>query len=190
MKKYLKLIIIGVILVGLVLGYYFYISNKRETHDLEEPIEQITVVQQLLAKNIAKNYPPTPKEVVKLYADITTAFYTQEYSDDQFNQLAFKIRELYDDELLEANAPDEYLDRLKREVILFKEQGTIVSSYSTSSSTDVFYFSEDGYNFARLNLAFTLKNGKTAGLVNEVFVLRKDADGHWKIYGWAIDKDA
>lgn len=189
MKKNLKYIIIGVVLLGLVLGYYFYLSNRKPATEAEETTTEVSVVKSLLLKNIQNDYPPTPKEVVKLYAEMTTAFYTENCSDEDFNGLALKIRELYDDELLGANSEAIYLDRLKAEVNSMKSQGNIISSYSTSSSTDVDFFSQDGFKFARLNVAFTIKNGINVGLTKETFLLRKDSKGHWKIYGWVLAKE-
>ncbi len=189
MKKTLKFLIIGVVLVGLVAGYYYYISNKPKATDEEEVTTKVTKVQELLLRNVKSDYPPTPKEVVKFYADITTAFYTEEYTDEEFTGLAMKIRELYDDELLSANTEEEYLMRLRQEVMTMKEKGMVVSSYATSASTDVDFFTRDGFSFARLNLAFTLKSGKNIGITKETFLLRKDDEGHWKIYGWVLTKD-
>ena len=189
MKKYLKLIIIGVILAGLIVGYYFYLSN-RQKESTEEKKAETTVVQNLLLTNLNSDYPPTPKEVCKLYADITCAFYSDDYTEEEFEALALKMRELYDEELLAANDETTYINNLKAEVTAMQDSGVKVSSYATSSSTDVEYFDHNGYKCARLNVAFTLKDeAKAAVLSKETFVLRKDSDGHWKIYGWAMAKD-
>lgn len=173
-------------MVALILGYYYYISNKRTVDDVSEITTEVTVVQQLINKNYEKNYPPTPKEVVRAYSDITVAFYTQEYTEDEFNALAFKIRELYDEELKEANPIDSYLVALKNEIASYKGRGITFSSYSTSASTDVEFFNKNGYEFARLNVSFTAKQGTSADLIKEVFILRKDDSKHWKVYGWAL----
>jgi hypothetical protein len=65
----------------------------------------------------------------------------------------------------------------------------MVTSYATVSGTDVFYFNEDGYKWARTNVAFTLRQGKNVGIAKETFVLRKDPEGHWKIFGWAVTEE-
>ena len=64
-----------------------------------------------------------------------------------------------------------------------------MTSYSVASATDVDYFDADGRNWARLSCTYTIRSGKEAGLTKEVFLLRKDDKGHWKIYGWkAVDE--
>lgn len=189
MKKYLKYIIIGVVIVGLIGGYYFYISNRSTVVDVEETTTEISAAKKLLLRSMSIDYPPSPKEVVKYYADITVALYTSEYSEDEFKLLALRLRDLYDEDLLAANEEQAYLSALKNEVQGYKDQGIAISSYATSSSTDVFYFNEGGYNCSRLYATFTMKQGTSVELVREIFVLRKDTEGHWKIMGWALAKD-
>lgn len=58
-----KVVIIGLILILMVGGYYFYLSNK--SHKTEEEPVKITAVQEALMYNFDRNYPPTPKEVVQ-----------------------------------------------------------------------------------------------------------------------------
>jgi len=176
-------------MVGLILGYYYYVSNKGSADDVEETTTQVTVVQQLLLKNISRDYPPTPKEVIKLYSDITVAFYTQEYTEEELQGLALKMRELYDPELVAANPEEVYLASLYGELNRFKEQGVSFSSYSIAAATDVEYFDKDDRKCAKLTATYTVKQGSSVGLTKEVFVLRKDDAGHWKILGWALDKE-
>ena len=189
MKKNLRFIIIGVVLILLVLGYYYYISNFRKVKEPETPPEEQTRVRELLSRDLSKDYPPTPKEVARYYADITTAFYTEQYSDDEFVSLALKIQQLYDSELVMNTPSDQYINNLRSEVLMFKESGIVVSSYATTSSADVFFFEQDGYSWARLDIAFTVKQDRNVGIARETFVMRKDADRHWKIYGWAVAED-
>ena len=186
MKKRIRVIVIVACMALLILGYYYYISNVRNKTIKEETAPPVSTVSNLLLKNFDRDYPPTPKEVIKAYADITVAFYMEQYDDSEFDALADKILELYDDELASNTEHSAYLRNLKDEVTNFKNNGTYVSSYSTSSSTDVDYFDQDGYQWARLYLTFTLKQGKNISLTKETFILRKDDSGHWKIYGWAL----
>lgn len=184
MKKYLKFIIIGVCMVALILGYYFYLSHRRSVDDIEETTTKVTQVQKLIGHNIATNYPPTPREVAKLYADITVAFYTEEYTDDELKALAMQLRELMDVELLDANPVGNYISSLKFEISSYKSQNIAFSSYSTSSATDVEYFKKDGRDCAKIHIYFTAKSAGETGLIDELFIMRKDNKGHWKIYGW------
>ena len=65
----IKGLIIGVILIGLVGGYYYYLTNKREDRSKEETVKA-TVVQEVLMRNLDNNYPPTPREVVKYFGEL------------------------------------------------------------------------------------------------------------------------
>ena len=84
MKDRLKLdgkkgFIIVIILLILVIGYYFYLSN-RDVEPKEEDIK-LTEAQELLLRDLDRNYPPTPKEVVKYYFEITKCLYNEELSE-------------------------------------------------------------------------------------------------------------
>ncbi len=180
-----KILVIGIILLCLVLGYYYYLSNKKEPVSEETP-EKITEVQEVLLHNLDRSYPPTPKEVVKMFGRITQCFYNEEYSEEEFMALAKQIEKLYDEELIANKTENQYIEDLRWDINMMKEQELVISSYTPSSSTDVEFFSKNGYDCARLYCSFTMRKGTQLGASNQVFVLRKDAEGHWKILGWQV----
>lgn len=187
MKKsgVVKIVIIGVILAVLVVGYFFYISNMTTKEEKEEVVES-TAVQVVLAKDFEKTYPPTPKEVVKYFNEISKCFYNEKYTDEELYDLAMKIQELYDAELVANKTQDEYLKDLKEDINEMKSLDRTISSYELSASTDVEEFVEDGYNCARLYCSYNIRE-KTHMLSSMVvFVLRQDEDEHWKILGWDL----
>ena len=75
-------------MVALIAGYYFYVSNRSNAASGEEVTTGISEAQKLLARSMATDYPPTPKEVVKYYADITVALYNSEYTDEEFEKFS------------------------------------------------------------------------------------------------------
>lgn len=174
------------LLLIIILVAYYLLSNSSPQKK-EDII--ITNVQELLLRDLEKNYPPSPKEVVKYYSEITKAFYEEMTTTEEIELLARKSRDLFDEELKASMTEDEYLIALKLEIESFQEDGLKVTSYSLSDSVDVEYFSEDGYKFARLHTVCTLMQGTTIKSVIETFVLREDKEGHWKIYGWDITKE-
>lgn len=178
------IIVFGVILVAVVAGFAFSLSHRKEVAETDT---QPTPVQKVLMRDLERNYPPTPKEVVKYFADITQCFYNEEYTDAELMQLAEKIQEIYDDELIANKSAEDYLDDLRSEIAGMKKDNYTISSYALSASTDVEDFVENGYECSRLYCTFNVKRG-TNGTVQsmEQFVLRKDEDGHWKIYGWDL----
>lgn len=183
----IKAIIIGIILVCIVVGYYYYLTN-RDRKETEEVV-QTTAVQDALAYNFEKSYPPTPKEVVKLYGQITQCLHNETYTDEEFKKLAMQIQNLYDEELIANKTQNQYLEDLKWDIKNIREEEIVISSYAPGASTDVEYYSADGYSFAKLPCTFTFRKGTFLEVAKEVFLLRKDADGHWKIYGWTLDEE-
>lgn len=169
--------------VGCVLLAYYMINTKAEKSKPEDYVK-LTKVQEVLSRNLATNYPQTPKEVIKYYSEITKCFYNEEYTEEELYDLAMKAMELYDHDLVANNAEEEYLMKLKSEIQTFKANGYSISSYNTSSSTDVYEFMDDGFQFARLYCTYSVRMGTVMQPVEEIFLLRMDMDGHWKIYGW------
>ena len=174
-------LVIFLILIGMLLCYYFYLSNRKEEAK-EEPVE-MTQVQEVLLHDLDRNYPATPKEVIKYYSEITQCFYNGDYSEKELQELSDKAMELYDQELADFQT-EEYMNRLKSEIASFKQEEIQVSSYKVSSSTDVEYFTSAGRECAKLYCTYTLRKGTTLQSIEEMFILRKDGDGHWKILGW------
>ena len=183
----LKGFIIGLVLIGLVLGYFYYLSVRKGGDESDEV--EISPVQEVLLRNLDKSYPPSPREVLKYYGQLVQCFYGEEYTEEEFEQLAAKVMELYDDELAGNQTPEQYLENLRWDVDQWKEKETKVSSYSLPSSTDVDFFTEDGYSWARLYFGMNLRKGTQLDVINAVYLLRKDDQGHWKIYGWKLEED-
>ena len=175
--------IILVILVLLVCGYYYYLSNRANETKKEEKVE-ITAVQDVLLRDLEKSYPPTPKEVVKYYCELTKVLHNEEVTEEELVSLAKKIQELYDGELIANKTEEDYLLDLKSEITTFKDNEYVISNYSTSSATDVEYFETDGFSFAKLYCSYYIRVNTSMQTLEEVFLLRKDDTGHWKIYGW------
>lgn len=176
-----KGMLILVVLFVIIVGYYYYLSNRENIR--EEDVE-ISAAEEILLHDLGRNYPPSPKEVVKFYLEVTKCLYNETLSDEEVVQLGKKNQEIYDRELVLNKVEEEYLRDLKSEIMAFKEADCSIVNFSTSSSTDVDYFTEDGYSFARLYGTFYLRIGKNMSCLEQVFILRKDQDGHWKIYGW------
>lgn len=164
----------------------YYMINARIENSKPEGYVEMTKVQEVLSRNLETNYPQTPKEVIKYYSEIMKCFYNEKCTEEETYELAVKTLQLYDHELAEINEEDMYLERLKSEIKSFKEKEFKISSYSMSSSTDVYDFKEDGYDFARLYCTYNVRTGTVMQSIEEIYLLRKDLEGHWKIYGWDL----
>ena len=185
-NRYKSLVIIIVILfVVAVLGVFIYINNKPKTETTEENVV-ISNVDNVVLRNLELNYPPTPKEVLKYYSEITMCFYEENLSEEDLVRLAQTARKLYDAELCAGVTEEEYIESLREDILEFNSMGVVVSGYTVSASTDVEEFAMDGREYARLYATYRLRQGTEYIYSNEVFIMRKDEDGHWKILGWEL----
>ena len=178
-----KYAILIVVMLGLIGGWYFYLSNYKYTDDKTV----ITAVQNVLLKNLDTDYPPTPREVIKYYSDVVKCAYNETYTDEQLEQMAEKLLTLYDEELAENNPKDVYIDDLVQDVKEFVNSGYSIVSYTVSSSTDVKEYTYEGRQCASLYCTYSVKKGADYVSSQQLYVLRKETEtGHWKILGFDI----
>ena len=190
MFKGTKGMVILVFLVLLVLGYYFYLSNRSMPEKTEEiSVETMTVSQKILSRNLETNYPPSPREVVKYFSEITECYYNEEHTDEELRDLGLKMREIYDDDLVANQTEEMYLSLLKSDVEEYKQNNRTISSFSPSSSVDVETFTKDGYECAKLYCVYDINQDGLLYQTTLCFILRKDEDAHYKIYGWKAVRD-
>ena len=190
MFKGTKGMVILVFLVLLVLGYYFYLSNRSMPEKTEEiSVETMTVSQKVLSRNLETNYPPSPREVVKYFSEITECYYNEEHTDEELRDLGLKMREIYDDDLVANQTEEMYLSLLKSDVEEYKQNNRTISSFSPSSSVDVETFTKDGYECAKLYCVYDINQDGLLYQTTLCFILRKDEEADYKIYGWKAVKD-
>lgn len=176
-----KLVIVFIGLIVLLVGYYAYLANQKKEAKQEAAM---TVVQATLERDLKYDYPATPKEIIKYYNEILKCFYNEDCTDGEIEELGQKARELYDAELLEANEYGPYMIKLKSDIEDYKNNKRRITSFAVAASTNVDFFEEDGYSFARISCAYNIMEGDVSKPTRQVYLLRKDDDKHWKIYGW------
>jgi len=176
-----KLIIVIVILLIALVGYYAFMANKDKQAKVEA---SMTAIQEVMSRDMKYDYPATPKEVIKYYNAILKCFYNEECTDGDIEELGMRARELYDAELLEANEIGPYMIRLREDIADYKEKERKIANFAVSSSTNVDYFEEDGYSFARLMCTYNITEAKESKFTKLAYLLRKDENNRWKIYGW------
>lgn len=177
MKK-AHVIIIAVLCVVLIVGGYVFWMNKNEksANDVE-----LTTVQKLITKDLEKSYPATPREVVKTYNEIISCFYNEEYTEDELEALGDQARLLMDEELLGNNPRDEYFQTLKAEIADYKNDERTIISYNLSSSNEVQFVTVDGRECAYVQTSYFIKDKTGHSRTYQMYVVRKDEDGNWKI---------
>lgn len=183
--KTVRILVVIVVLAGMLIGFYYYISHRTESDSGKNDVT-VSQTQKVLLRNLETGYPPSPREVIKYYSEITQCFYNEEHTDKELEKLALQIQKLYADELISNQTQEEYLSNLKKDIETMKADKCEVSSFSPSASTDVEYYTEDGYNWAKLYCIYNIRQETKILTTNEVFLLQQDADKHWKIYGWKI----
>lgn len=171
-----------VVIVGVV-GYFAYLSGRSRDASKEAAM---TAAQLVLSRDLENNYPPTVKEVMKYYVDIQKCLYAEECAEEEVEQLGMKARALFDDELLAANDVTNHLLQLKAEITSFQEDSKKITAASVASSANVDTFTEDGYDFARIHCIYTVVADGQSNLVDMVYLLRRDGNRRWKIYGWNL----
>ena len=180
-KSTTRTAVIVICLIAAMVGYFAYLSNKSRESQAEK---EMTMVQSTLSRNMTTDYPPTPKEVIKYYNDILRCFYNEEHTDEELNQLGCRARELYDAELLEQNELGTYMMRLGAEIQEYKEKKRRITGTAVAASTNVDLFSEDGYDFARLQSNYSIIEGGEKRNTVMVYLFSKEWQKKGKIYWW------
>ena len=176
-----KITVLFIFLLVLVVGYYAYLSGTHRTEQQEAVMSEVDTA---LSRDLDNDYPATPKEVIKYYNDLMKCFYNEECTAEELQDLGRKSLQLFDEELQENNDEDTYLIRLQGEVQNYKDNKRKITSVSPAPSTNVDYYSVDGYSLARISCGYTMtENGKKTSTVM-VYLLRRDDSRRWKIYGW------
>lgn len=182
-KSTARIAIILIILVVGVVGVYAYLSNRsRSIADSAA----MTNVEKVLSRDMAYDYPSTPKELLKYYNEIQKCFYNEDCTDEEIEALANRARELYDEDLLANNELGVHIMSLKGEIKDYKDHKRKITAVSVAASTNVDFFEQDGFEFARIYCGYNVTEGSTTKQTRQIFLLRRDGDRRWKIYGWDL----
>lgn len=180
--KNLKKIIVIAVSVALVVGYYFYLSNRViDTGNSDAAAEEI---QKLITRNLEGDYyPELQRDVVIFYSRIVKAYYYTELTDDQIEALGKQARNLFDEELLMRNPEDEFLENLKQDISDYNKANRKVLDYKVQSSSEIKTYTFQGDSYAVVRAAYYMKDSAPY-TVYEDYTLRKDENGQWKILFW------
>ena len=205
MKKLKNVVLILLVAVVLV-GFYWHFSQKSSVPNEIET--EVTELDKLLVIDVAKEYPATPRAVVKLYSRITKCFYDYELNAEQLDKLTDMSLALFDAELLEANPKAEYMTSLNKVIEEYKAADRVITDYVIQDTELIEKYYVDGVEYAKVNVIYNIKdmkieesddkdtflsgcgsrNDKTYQYYNtyEEFLLRRDSEGNWKILVWRL----
>lgn len=183
MKK-VKTVLIAVIAIGLVVGFYYYLTNRtpRSVEDMTE-VNEVTSV---LSRNLDNDYPGTPREVVKFYNRALLCLYNEEYSEEEFAKLLQQIRGMMDEELLEENPQDVFYSNMQADVEVFHEADRTINTSTVCDSDEVVQQTVEGRECAYVASSYFVRSPKAYTRSNQQYILRKDDDGKWKILGFVL----
>lgn len=180
--KTVGIVIIALLCIGLVVGSYYYLSTRKIVSE-----EELTEVEKVILKDLSgKAYPATPREVVKFYNRILCCYYNEEYTDEQFYQLADQARLLMDKELADNNQAEQYYLRTKADIDAYHQKKKTISNTSVCSTNDVKYaeYNEEEYAYVEASYFIKEDGGFKKSLQN--YVLRKSKDGKWGILAFEL----
>ena len=185
-KKLTKLIGgLGVLCV-IVLAVFF-VLNQNEGDGIFSKKENVsTEVQNILAKDVERNYPATVREVVRLYSRISKCYYNEPISESEFEQLITMQRKLFDEEFLDNNPLETFTNNLSIEVETIRENEYTMVSYRVQKQSSVTSWESGKNKFSSIIASYTLKEGADYKKTYEEFLLREDENGRWKIVGWRL----
>ncbi len=184
--KYVKTIICVAIAGALIVGYYYYLSTRNATETSEEKGEELTEVEDLLTTDLENDYPPTPREVIKLYNRILQAYYNEELTDSQVEQLASFQWNMFDEKLKEANPWDTFLGSVKSDITLNHEMERAIIDVSVSDSSDIIYKVVDGQECAIVTTSYFVEEGNSFEKSYQDYALLQDDDKNWRIVAFEL----
>lgn len=183
MKK-IKTVIVAVIVIGLVVGFYFYLNNRTpRTVESEGEVSKVTAA---LSRDLSTAYPGTPREVVKYYNQLLLCIYNEEYTDEEYEKLIEKLRGLMDEELLGQNPQDQFSASMQADVTLFRDADKTINTSTICDSDEVDFKTIEGSECAYVTSSYFVRSPKAYNRSRQEYVLRKDDTGKWRVLGFVL----
>lgn len=183
--KRIRTIVIGIICIGLVVGYYYYLTHKAPSKDESE----VTEVQKIILKDITgKSYPATPREVIKFYNRILKCYYNEDYTDEELRQLTDQALVLMDEELADNNPPEQYFGQVEEEVGIYRAQKRTINNTSVCDSNDVKFKTIDDKEYAYVTATYFVRDKDSFSKTGQNYILRKDPENKWKILAFQLQE--
>ena len=175
------------LLAALAVSYYIYLSN-RDTDKNNGKEKETSVATAVLQRDMDKNYPGSPRAVVTYFADIQKLIYKNDFDDDELTGLAQHMLATYDDELLEKNPYELFIENLKTEISTYKSEKQYISQYIVEDGYGRELTDFKGDEYAEVDLKYYVRNDtqKQTIAIYEKYTLRKDSKGQWKILYWDL----
>ncbi len=188
-KKYVKITAVILTMVIGALAYYYYLSNKTPSSDATDQSVTNQEVAELITRDLQKNYPESPKEVIKFYMRIAKQYYNTDNSEETVEKLGKQARLLFDDELKSKQTDEQFLTELKKEVKEYKKANRYISDYQIDTSNSVKYQTLENREYASIMTLYYIREKNNLIYSYTKFRLRKDDSGRWKILYWELSDE-
>lgn len=186
-KKTQNSVVVGIVMallaVFIIGGFFLVRSIGLKNLELKK---SKTEVEKLMELNLDDNYPGNAREVLKIYNRILKCCYNEELTDEQIKKLAEQNQKLFDEQLLEKNPLDQYVEKLKKDIEDYKSKKTTIANIAIQDLAEAEREERGGYKFCNLLVSYIVKDTKGLKTTNEKYYLREDDKGRWKILFWEL----
>lgn len=186
-KKLTQLIGTLCLVTVVVLGAFLALNLREDNSVFSKTEKPNTEAQSILQKDIARNYPATVREVVRLFSRISKCYHNETISEEEFQKLIEMQRKLFDEEFLENNPLDTFTNNLTAEIDAAKGRKYLMATWRVQKQSSVVEWQDGDNHFASIVASYTMSD-KDMGYTRtfEEFLLREDEKGRWKIVGWRL----
>lgn len=186
-KKTQNPVVVGIVMallaVFIIGGFFLVRSIGLKNLEIKK---SKTEVEKLMELNLDDNYPGNAREVLKIYNRILKCCYNEELTDEQIKKLAEQNQKLFDEQLLEKNPLDQYVEKLKKDIEDYKSKKTTIANIAIQELAEAEREERGGYKFCNLLVSYIVKDTKGLKTTNEKYYLREDDKGRWKILFWEL----
>ena len=186
-KKTQNPVVVGIVMallaVFIIGGFFLVRSIGLKNLEIKK---SKTEVEKLMELNLDDNYPGNAREVLKIYNRILKFCYNEELTDEQIKKLAEQNQKLFDEQLLEKNPLDQYVEKLKKDIEDYKSKKTTIANIAIQELAEAEREERGGYKFCNLLVSYIVKDTKGLKTTNEKYYLREDDKGRWKILFWEL----
>ena len=186
-KKTQNPVVVGIVMallaVFIIGGFFLVRSIGLKNLELKK---SKTEVEKLMELNLDDNYPGNAREVLKVYNRILKCCYNEDLTDEQIKKLAEQNQKLFDEQLLEKNPLDQYVEKLKKDIKDYKDKKTTIANIAIQDLAEAEREERGGYKFCNLLVSDIVKDTKGLKTTNEKYYLREDDKGRWKILFWEL----
>ena len=175
------------LVVVIILAVFLFLNQREANSIFSKEDGKNTEAQNILAKDIDRNYPATVREVVRLYSRISQCYHNQVISEEEFKALAEMQRKLFDEEFLENNPLESFTNNLSAEIEAAKAREDTMVTWRVQKQSSVENWQDGDNSFASIVACYTMSaKGEGYTRTFEEFLLREDENDRWKIVGWRL----